>query len=443
MIRLVISLIVVAALGSAAAFIADRPGRIALDWQGQRIETSMAVALLALAAIVALALGLYIVLRRLLAAPRSVRTSLAIRRRDQAHAAFTRGMVAIAAGDPRNAAAAAGQVERLLPQSSLGLLLGAQSAQLAGDREGARRRYTAMVGRKDTELLGLRGLMSLAVQDGNEAEAKRLATRAVDLKPDVAWALLILIEAEARARNWTAALAMTERALKHQALPPSEAHRKKAAILVEQAREAQTAGDLPLARKRAQAALSLVEGHPAAAVMLADVLQSLGKQRRARGVLQSAWSAAPHPDIAAAWARLHENDPKPRRITAMAELVGRVWSDDPAARLAMARAAMEGDDLTRARAELDQIAEPGPAALQLRADLDRRQYGDQHAGRDLAALAATAPPDPAWLCEACGDHGPAWHALCPACNAFDTLRWKRPDRRALLAPRNRLAIAAL
>jgi HemY protein len=441
MIRLLLSLVIAAVLAGIAAFVADRPGRLAIDWQGQRIETTFAVAVLGLLLLLALMLGFYILLRRLFAAPGAVRASLAERRREQGHVAFSQGMVALAAGDMRAAGAAVTRVDRLLPQSPLGLLLGAQSAQLAGDRDGARRRFTAMVGRKDTELVGLRGLFGLAVQAGDEAEAQRIAQRAIAARPDVPWALQILIESAARARRWPEAEQAIDAALKHQALLPADGRRKKAAVLTERAREAKAAAETATARKLADAAHHLVPDHPAATVLLADVLAGLGKRRRARAVLQSAWAAAPHPDIAVAWQQLHADEPRERRIDTMAQLVGRVWSDDPVARQAMAQAALDAGDLGRARSELDSIAEPGGAAIRLRAELDRRQYGDQNASRDLAALAAAAPRDPVWLCESCAHEDEAWNALCPHCNAFDTLRWRRPDRRALAPPAPILALA--
>ncbi len=44
--------------------------------------------------------------------------------------------------------------------------------------------------------------------------------------------------------------------------------------------------------------------------------------------------------------------------------------------------------------------------------------------------AAAAPPDPAWLCNACGAETAEWSALCPACGAFATIDWTAPERAA-------------
>ena len=44
MIRIVVFLLVVALIGFGAAWIADRPGEVAITWQGWRMETSVTVA---------------------------------------------------------------------------------------------------------------------------------------------------------------------------------------------------------------------------------------------------------------------------------------------------------------------------------------------------------------------------------------------------------------
>ncbi len=438
MIRLITSLLLIGAIAGFAAFVAEKGGRLAVDWDGLRVETGAPVAIVLLLLALLLLFVLYVVLRWIFAAPNSLRRRSFERRQAEGYRQFSRGMIALAAGDARAAAAAATGVDKLLPQSRLSLLLTAQAAQLSGDDAAAHQRFTRMLEHKDTELLGLRGLLVQAQKAGQVDEVRRLALRAVSVRADAPWALLTLIEAEATARNWPGAQDAVERALKAHALPVSDGNGKLAAILIERARESEA--DPATARRFAESALKLSPGHPAAAVTLAAILRRLGKLRRARGVLQAAWSAAPHPDLTAAWAK--EDVPKERRVSHMADLVGRVWSDDPAARLAMAEAALAAGDNVRARAELDALPEQGPTALVLRAELDRLQYGDHDGLRDLAARRVLAPPEPVWLCAACVTPTLLWHALCPACGRFDTLKWEKPRPVVLPSPPSILALAA-
>ncbi|MBU6498546.1 MAG: heme biosynthesis protein HemY, partial [Rhodospirillales bacterium] len=65
----------------------------------------------------------------------------------------------------------------------------------------------------------------------------------------------------------------------------------------------------------------------------------------------------------------------------------------------------------------------------LRAELE----GDAPAGREALRLAATAAPDAAWRCDACGAEQAAWAPVCPACHVPGRLRWGQPLRPALTA----------
>jgi HemY protein len=51
MIRVIIYLIIVAALAYGAVWLAERPGEVAITWQGERIDTSVMVLAAAIAAI--------------------------------------------------------------------------------------------------------------------------------------------------------------------------------------------------------------------------------------------------------------------------------------------------------------------------------------------------------------------------------------------------------
>src|SRR5262249_41782854 len=68
------------------------------------------------------------------------------------------------------------------------LLLHAQSAQLDGDREGAKAAFNAMAEREDTRLLGLRGLFIEAQRADDAVAAVLIAEEALTLSPSSTWA---------------------------------------------------------------------------------------------------------------------------------------------------------------------------------------------------------------------------------------------------------------
>ena len=158
MIRIVIFLV---ALGIAAlgfAWVADRPGEVAVTWMGYRIETSVMVAALALVVLILAAIALWSIGRAILRSPEQVSLFFRHRRAVKGYLAISRGLIAIGSGDTALARRSAADAARLSPGDPLALLLEAQSAQLAGDRDGADRAFRAMLEKPETKLLGLRGL---------------------------------------------------------------------------------------------------------------------------------------------------------------------------------------------------------------------------------------------------------------------------------------------
>ena len=101
---------------------------------------------------------LWAILRALWRMPQRIRHGRRERRHARGRHAITQGLLAIGHGDSSAARAHAEVARKHAGHDPLALLLHAQSAQLAGDREGAQRAFRAMAERGDTRLLGLRGL---------------------------------------------------------------------------------------------------------------------------------------------------------------------------------------------------------------------------------------------------------------------------------------------
>ena len=128
--RAVPALLVLAVLVGFAVFIADRPGSVAVVWQGWRIDTSFAVLVLGVIATAMLAAALFHLLRKIIGGPRAFMRGRREKRRRDGYRALTQGMVAVAAGDAAEAKRYAKQADGLLAEPPLTLLLSAQAAQL-------------------------------------------------------------------------------------------------------------------------------------------------------------------------------------------------------------------------------------------------------------------------------------------------------------------------
>jgi HemY protein len=129
-------------------------------------------------------------------------------KRERGFAALSRGMIAVGAGDTPAARRHAGEAERLLgrDREPLALLLKAQAAQAAGDRETAEATFRRMAERDETRVLGLRGLF-VEARRRNDGEAARLyAAEAARLAPGAAWANEAVLEAQSAEGDWRGAL---------------------------------------------------------------------------------------------------------------------------------------------------------------------------------------------------------------------------------------------
>jgi HemY protein len=313
------------------------------------------------------------------------------------------------------------------------LLLSAQAAQLKGDEQAARKYFTAMLDRAETEFLGLRGLVMQALRGGDERAALHLVERARTLRPKTPWVLQSLFELQARAGKWLEAEATLAEALKRKVLPAANLRHHRAVLLHEQSRAAEAKGDQRQALQLAAKAHALEPGFAPATARYAELLRVGGWTRRAVKAVETAWRAAPHPDLAEAWMKLFADETPLARVK-HADRLAAANPEHPESRLAQARASLAAKLWGEARRHLEALGgkapsePPSPRICRHMAELEEAQHQDLGAARHwLARGATTAASDPTWICGACGAETPSWHALCPACHAFASLAWRVPD----------------
>ncbi|HEX4113220.1 MAG TPA: heme biosynthesis HemY N-terminal domain-containing protein [Stellaceae bacterium] len=435
MIRALPALIVIVILIAVAIFIADRPGSVELDWQGWRIDTNVAVLALGMGLLGMIAAGLFHFIRKLVTAPASFLRWRRERRREQGFHALTQGMVAVAAGDPEEAMKHSRRADALLAEPPLTLLLSAQAAQLNGDHSAAKKYFSAMLERTETEFLGLRGLLMQALHAGDEIAALKLVERARELRPKTPWVLHRLYHLRARAGQWIAAEATLSEAIARKAVADVTGRHHRAVLLHEQSREAAAAGDPGKATTLAEKSVAADRGFAPAAIHLAQ-LQS-ARPRRALRTLLAAWREMPRPELARAFAALFAHETPVQRVKRM-ETLASANSTHPESNLAVAEAALEAKLWGEARRHLVAAgagdANPSPRLCRLMAQLEEEEHGDQAAARAwLARAAATPTADPTYVCENCGAELPQWSAHCPQCREFGSLVWRVPKRGAVPA----------
>jgi HemY protein len=416
-------------LVALAVWLAEQPGTVAIDWLGYRVETTVGLLILAVA-LVTVVLGLvYRFYRGLRRAPAEIGRSLGGSRRKRGYKALTNGMVAVAAGDAREAARWSKKANHLLDEPPLTRLLAAQTAQLNGDDQAARKYFTEMLESGETRFLALRGLVMQALHDGDEETARRYLREAQALRPQTPWVVTHLFEMSEKAGDLDTAETTLREAERHKLLPRPEAQRKRAVVLLERAMEADKAQRRDAALSDAREANKLAPGLIPATVLLARLHIDADQPRRAARLLERAWTENPHPDIAAAFMALNDKETAIDRMKRLDRLVSGN-AGHPESRLAMARAALNAQLWGEARRHLAPLTgdTPEQRACRLMAEIEERENGDRAAAVSWLHRAEKAEPAATWVCGGCGAVATDWSAHCGACNAFDSVEWRRPTR---------------
>ncbi len=438
MLRLVLFLALTAASAVLAAWIADRPGRVVVDWLGVELETSVGIALLALLAVAAAAIALFELGRLLWTLPERLAARRARRREEAGRQALSAGLVAAAAGDVATARYHLRQAQRLLDrQDPAVLLLAAQTAQLEGDDLGALRQFQRMLSHPETELLGLRGLLAQAIKAGELDEALRLAREAHRRNPRTPWVVTTLFDLLTRRRVWDEAIQLLGELSALGLVDGPTLARRRAALFLLMAEGARERGRLGEAFDLLRRAVRIAPFFAPAAVQAAQLAAELGRVRLARRLLERAWRAAPHPELAQAHLGLEGELPLAQRLQRL-ERLRTLQPFHPLSYMLLAEAAMALGELEEAHRLLVRARELEATArvYRLFAELARLRGEEEATVRRWLERAREAPADPAWVDTDTQEILPHWQPFGRT-GRFDAVQWTRPARISLLAPDER------
>jgi HemY protein len=202
------------------------------------------------------------------------------------------------------------------------------------------------------------------------------------------------------------------------------ARRQRAVILTAKAMQDEV-GNPDVARQAALEAHDLASDLVPAGVVAGRLLSRQGDIRRATRVLETAWKAQPHPEIADAYLHVRAGDSAGDRLK-RAEALMRLRPQADEGRIAVARAAIDARDFERAREVLTPVLtnRPTQTALFVMADLVENETGDAGRAREWMARAVRAPRDPAWTAD--GMVLEHWAPASPVTSQIDAVEWKVP-----------------
>jgi HemY protein len=423
MVRIILFLLLIALGAAGAAWVAEQTGDVVLSWGGWRIQTTLPVFVLALGTVVVAAMMLWAILRGLWRTPERIRRNRRERRHARGRHAITQGLLAIGHGDSSAARAHAEVARKHASHDPLALLLHAQSAQLDGDREGAQRVFRAMAEREDTRLLGLRGLFIEAQRADDPVAAVMVAEEALKLSPSSSWASHAVLGFCCAKGDWAGALKILDNNQSAGLIDKATYRRQRGVLLTARALELEKV-DRDLSRESVMEAVKLAPTLVPAAVLASKYESEAHQVRRSMRLVETAWLAQPHPDLADAYAHVKLGDSARQRLVRIETLAAKALGHIEGA-LAIARAAIDAAEFPKAREALEPfIAQPTQRVAMLMAEIERTEHGDTGRARAWTLRAVRALHDPAWTAD--GYVSDRWRPVSPVTGRLDAFQWQTP-----------------
>ena len=414
MVRIILFLLLIALGAAGAAWIAEQTGDVVLSWGGYRVQTTLPVFVLVLGIVVVAAMMIWAILRGVWRTPARMRRSRRERRQARGRHAITQGLLAIGHGDSTAARVHAEAARKHAAHDPLALLLHAQSAQLDGDREGAQRAFRAMAEREDTRLLGLRGLFIEAQRADDPVAAVMVAEEALKLSPSSSWASHAVLGFCCAKGDWAGALKILDNNQSAGLIDKATYRRQRGVLLTARALELEKV-DRDLSRESVMEAVKLAPTLVPAAVLASKFESEAHQMRRSMRLVETAWLAQPHPDLADAYSHVKLGDSARQRLVRVETLAAKMPGHIEGA-LAIARAAIDASEFTKAREALAPfIAAPTQRVALLMAEIERTEHGDSGRARAWTLRAVRALHDPAWTAD--GYVSDRWRPVSPVTRA--------------------------
>lgn len=451
MIRLATAAIILAALASLAAILANLPGDVAIHLGGYTIETGLSGLAGAVAALVLLSLALFWLAQFVWHMPARLREMRKAQRREEGEAALADALMALARGDAAQAGEATKKARAKLPDRALPMLMSAQAALLQGEADRAEENYRTMLGVASTnaqKLLGLQGLYYMAQARGDMESAGTHALRVLEIEPKAVWALDGLMALAVRIGDWEAA-AIWLRRWSRAGVKRAAVKRRRAVLNLAEAQSLisdDSDGGRDAALHKAEHAARLDANLVAATALTARLQAGRGEVKKARRLLRQAWARRPHRVLAEAWLDCSSDQPAAGLMRAAAHFIGK-QRDHYESHMLRARLALKTQRWAFAQTLLTPLSEAADAArpvFEMLAEAAKGD-GDETGAQGWQARARNAPPEAGWM--AAGLRLSEWQAVCPVTGQLDGVHWQTPHTlptadHAALTPPHISALAA-
>lgn len=435
LLKILVFVAIIAMLALGAGFLMETSGGVQITVSGMEYTLGPLQSVIAFVALVGLVwlffklLTLLIATLKFLNGDETALSRFFDRGRERrGYQALAEGLMALASGEGRVAMSKAAKAEKLLQKPELTNLVVAQAAEMTGDTRKATETYRKLIGDQTTRFVGVRGIMKQKLAEGDDETARKLAEKALALKPRHEETQDVLLQLQTRAQDWAGARATLGTKLKTGTLPRDVYKRRDAILALSEAKDLIAEGASVDQQERAIEANRLSPDLIPAAAMAARAHIAKGKPRNAAKILTKAWQVRPHPDLAYAFAEIVPDETPSERIKRFAALA-KVQPDHAETRLMMAELNIVAEDFPEARRALGDLLErdPDARAYTLMAAIERGEGASDAVVQGWLARALTAPRGPQWVCDNCRHIHSEWSPVCENCGGFDTLAWSAPQ----------------
>jgi HemY protein len=223
--------------------------------------------------------------------------------------------------------------------------------------------------------------------------------------------------------DWSGALTILDNNLASGLIDKAAYRRQRGVLLTARALELETI-DRDLSRESVMEAVKLAPTLVPAAVLASKYQSEAHQIRRSMRIVEAAWLAHPHPDLADAYAHVKLGDSARQRLVRVETLAAKAPGHLESA-LAVARAAIDASEFARAREVLAPfIAAPTQRVAMLMAEIERTEHGDSGRARAWTLRAVRALHDPVWTAD--GYVSDRWRPVSPVTGRLDAFQWQTP-----------------
>ncbi len=432
LVKISLFILAVAALSMGFAFVMDLQGKVTFEIFNYAITTNLVNLIILLLILIPVVWGIYFLTGLIVAVCKffigdeTALTRYLNRNKDRkGYEALAESMVAMAAGEPSEAAHKIALAERHLGRPELTGLLVAQSAERMGNKGKAQDVYKKMLGDEKTRFVGIVGILKHRLEVGDTKTALQLASKAFELKPGHEETQIILFRLQTQEEDWEGAQKTWKARFDRKRISKQEYVHGQAVILLAEGSKLLEEGNEEAAAKVFEAnrlAPSLVP----AAVLGANLKNKNGDERNASRILTNAWNLEPHPDLAKAYTALEPDETDSRRHERFKKLIAKTLMH-PESRMTMAELAISRGDFGMARHELETLHQDDPTVrtFLIMAAIEKGKGSSDQVVKTLLSNALTAARGNQWVCNSCQQSQQEWHPTCSTCQEFDTLSWRR------------------